>query len=133
MLHSSSHPTLDYTGTEERLADNKPALRHYLGIFDPVTGEMQLIETPKVTIRGTVRARQADTEASAHTVAKKVSQLWHNLTASCANSFRPMRNRGLRLERHLARAKPRRHFTISRKTQSGGLVVPTWTLASWLS
>ena len=70
---------LDYTGKEERTAGGKPTLRHYVGIFDPATGELQLLEAPKMVIRGTVRSRQADITASANTTAPQVSILWHRL------------------------------------------------------
>lgn len=73
VLHSSSHKTLDYTGREERTTGEKPALRHYIGIFDPATGDLQLVEAPKMVIRGTVRDRQADTAAAANAMVQKVS------------------------------------------------------------
>ncbi|ATY63333.1 RNA polymerase I associated factor [Cordyceps militaris] len=64
MLHSTSHPTIDYAVHEEDpKPDSKPLLHHFLGIYDPKTGEMELIEAKKMVMRASVRAKQAPADA----------------------------------------------------------------------
>lgn len=54
-LKSTSHPRLDYTAREEGQSSTEPHLKHYLGLYDPKTGELELIEAKKMVIRATVR------------------------------------------------------------------------------
>lgn len=62
LLHSTSHRTLDYTAREDKPEDGQPLLKHYIGLFDPVTGGLQLVEGKKMVVRGAVRAQQAADE-----------------------------------------------------------------------
>lgn len=64
LLHSSSHRTVDYTAREERpsAGAGQPLLKHYVGLFDPASGQLQLVEAKKMVIRGSVRAQQAPQE-----------------------------------------------------------------------
>ncbi|CAK7218415.1 DNA-directed RNA polymerase I subunit rpa49 [Sporothrix eucalyptigena] len=59
LLHSSSHRTVDFTAKEDRATATDASLQHYIGIFDPVTGELQVVNAKKMEIRGNVRARDA--------------------------------------------------------------------------
>lgn len=63
LLHSSSHRSLDYTAREEQSQNGEGFLRHYIGVFDPKTGELEVVEARKVTVRGSVRSQQAPAEA----------------------------------------------------------------------
>lgn len=66
LLHSTSHPNLDYTAKEETSRGSKPLVDHYVGVYDPKTGTMQVIEAKKMVVRGAVRAKQqAEKEAAA--------------------------------------------------------------------
>ncbi|KAK5664016.1 hypothetical protein OQA88_230 [Cercophora sp. LCS_1] len=58
-LLSTNHPAIDFVGRE----DGQPYLRHYIGVFDPRSGKMELVEAKKMTIRGTVRSQRAPVEA----------------------------------------------------------------------
>jgi DNA-directed RNA polymerase I subunit RPA49 len=53
LLNSSEHPKIDYTGHEET-ADNR-LVKHYVGVYDPATGKLQVMEARKLVIRGAVR------------------------------------------------------------------------------
>ncbi|KFA47331.1 hypothetical protein S40293_06052 [Stachybotrys chartarum IBT 40293] len=55
-IQSTSHHSIDYTGKEEA---PRGLLNHYLGIYDPQTGKLQVVEAKKMVIRPSVRARQA--------------------------------------------------------------------------
>lgn len=62
LLHSSEHPKLDYTAREEELGGTDALLKHYVGVYDPETGNMELMEARKMVLRGSVRAQQATVE-----------------------------------------------------------------------
>ncbi|KAF3769633.1 hypothetical protein M406DRAFT_325125 [Cryphonectria parasitica EP155] len=62
LLHSASHRTLDYTAREDKPKDGQPLLKHYIGLLDPTTGQLQLAEAKKMIVRGAVRAQQASEE-----------------------------------------------------------------------
>lgn len=53
---------MDYTAREDKPKDGQPLLKHYLGLFDPATGQLQLVEGKKMVVRGAVRAQQAKEE-----------------------------------------------------------------------
>jgi len=74
LLHSSEHPRIDYTAREEEAGGSDNLLKHYVGVYDPETGKMEVMEARKVVVRGVVRAHQATEE--------------DNATAVCINSTR---------------------------------------------
>lgn len=73
LLHSSAHRTLDYTGKEDGPKDAGSSLRHYIGVFDPATGQLQVVEGRKMVVRGSVRSQQASAEAMGEWADKKVT------------------------------------------------------------
>ena len=62
LLHSSAHPKLEYTVREEDTLQ-----KHYVGIYDPETGRLEITEARKMQVRAAVRAHQA-TEEQVHQV-----------------------------------------------------------------
>lgn len=54
VLHSTSHPLMEYTGREV----STPGLQHFIGIFDPKSGKMEVVEAKKMVVRGAVRSQQ---------------------------------------------------------------------------
>ncbi|CAK7565351.1 MAG: DNA-directed RNA polymerase I subunit rpa49 [Sporothrix epigloea] len=59
LLHSTSHRTVDFTAKEDKALSADPSLQHYVGIYDPATGELQVVNAKKMEIRGNVRSRDA--------------------------------------------------------------------------
>lgn len=59
LLHSITHPNLDYTAKEDVPRGSKPFLNHYVGVYDPKTGKMQVIEAKRMEVRGIVRSKKA--------------------------------------------------------------------------
>lgn len=59
LLHSSAHQELDYTAREEEAGGADTLLKHYVGVYDPETGKMEIMEARKMVVRGVVRAHQA--------------------------------------------------------------------------
>jgi DNA-directed RNA polymerase I subunit RPA49 len=62
-LHSSAHRAIDYTAREERFKSVDTLLNHFLAVIDPKSGEVEVIQAKKMVVRGTVRSKQAPTEA----------------------------------------------------------------------
>ncbi|KAL6713194.1 DNA-directed RNA polymerase I subunit rpa49 [Lecanora helva] len=62
LLRSSTHPKLDYTASEERSNGSDAHLRHYVGVYDPETGELQLVQARNVVLRSTLRSANATGE-----------------------------------------------------------------------
>ncbi|ODA81201.1 hypothetical protein RJ55_04165 [Drechmeria coniospora] len=80
LLHSTGHRSLDFTAREVDPRGSKPALNHFLGIYDPKTGKLELIEAKKMVIRGQVRAKQSKSSSneegeSKHTHAERKTEL----------------------------------------------------------
>jgi len=63
LLHSSEHPKLDYTAREEEAGGADSLLKHYVGVYDPASGKLEVMEARKMTIRGIVRSHEAAPEA----------------------------------------------------------------------
>jgi DNA-directed RNA polymerase I subunit RPA49 len=56
LLHTSeAHAKLDYTAREEKSGITDDLLKHYVGVFDPASGELQLVPARKMVVRGTLR------------------------------------------------------------------------------
>ncbi|ROW13064.1 hypothetical protein VPNG_05964 [Cytospora leucostoma] len=75
LLHSTSHRTLDYSAREDKPKGGQPLLKHYIGLFDPASGQLQLVEAKKMVIRGSVRAQQAPEEAMQSQKLSNMSEL----------------------------------------------------------
>ena len=61
LLHSSNHPMIDYTATQDTDLTGK-YLKHYVAVYDPASGQMQVTEAKKMTVRSTVRQREPNQE-----------------------------------------------------------------------
>jgi hypothetical protein len=62
LLQSSEHQKLDYTAREDAADGPDALLKHYVGVFDPETGKLEVMEARKMVVRGTVRAHRAADE-----------------------------------------------------------------------
>ena len=63
LVESSDHPTIEYVGREEEAGGVDSLLKHYIGVYDPESGDLKVVESRKVTVRGIVRAQRAPEEA----------------------------------------------------------------------
>ena len=59
LLHTSAHPTVEYVAREEE-TNGDDQMQHYLGIYDPKTGEVQVIEARKLAIRSILKSELAE-------------------------------------------------------------------------
>ena len=62
LLHSSTHPKLDYIAREGSSNGSESHLKHYIGVYDPKTGKLQLVQVRKLTIRSILRSSENDDE-----------------------------------------------------------------------
>jgi DNA-directed RNA polymerase I subunit RPA49 len=72
LLHSTTHHSLNYTAREEGARNGTPLVNHYIGVYDPKTGKMQVVEAKKMVVRPQVRAKQTEADDE---VPKKVGNL----------------------------------------------------------
>ena len=72
VLHSQEHPSLSYTAKVEDARGSNAQLNHYVGVYDPKTGKMQVIAAKKMIMRGTVRAKEASAVAMGERDTEKV-------------------------------------------------------------
>jgi DNA-directed RNA polymerase I subunit RPA49 len=73
LLHSSDHQKLDYTAREEESGGLDSILKHYVGVYDPETGKLEIMEARKMVVRGSVRTQQATAEDRDSKVSSKQS------------------------------------------------------------
>lgn len=101
LLHSTAHRALDLTAREEEPRGSKPLLNHYIGVFDPKTGRLDVVEAKRMVMRGQVRAKQ--------------------LPAASAAEDRPVQVRLLALRRWVAAPEflTRLQTMLERKTDLG--------------
>jgi DNA-directed RNA polymerase I subunit RPA49 len=78
LLHSSSHSKLDYTAKEEGPGGRESHLKHYIGVFDPTTGKLSVVEAKKLAVRGVVRSQHSREEDLQSRTASKVCIPFHS-------------------------------------------------------
>ncbi|KAI1878231.1 uncharacterized protein JN550_000413 [Neoarthrinium moseri] len=79
-LHSSSHRTLDYTVKEDGPAARESHLKHYIGVFDPKTGQLSVMEAKKMAVRGVVRSQKPPEDSPAdRALSKTMMELRNDL------------------------------------------------------
>lgn len=60
ILQSSAHPKLDYLATQEKDGSAETLLQDYVGVYDPATGELKMMEVRKLTLRSTLRSEMEE-------------------------------------------------------------------------
>lgn len=51
---------MNYTAREEHDGSAASLLKHYVGVYDPKTGELELMEAHHVTVRSTLRSEEEE-------------------------------------------------------------------------
>ena len=59
LLYSRDHPKLEYTAREEDSNGSESHLKHYVGVYDPQSGKLQLVQARKLVVRSTLRSATA--------------------------------------------------------------------------
>ncbi|KAL1956258.1 hypothetical protein VTO42DRAFT_7518 [Malbranchea cinnamomea] len=80
LLHSSAHPKLDFTGNEgEDELDNH--WNHYVAIYDPDAGTLQVAEARKMTVRARIREVIPESEEESDEEVTATPSAWSQRTA----------------------------------------------------
>lgn len=61
LLHSDSHPKLDYTAQEEAPGGPDQYLKHYVGIYDPRRGKLKLVLATSMVMQTTLKTARKPT------------------------------------------------------------------------
>ncbi|KAI9805156.1 MAG: hypothetical protein M1825_000990 [Sarcosagium campestre] len=61
-IKSQDHPTLEYKGREAEEGSAENLQKHYIGIFDPSTAELQLIAARRVIVKPTPKSDREEVE-----------------------------------------------------------------------
>ena len=66
LLHSESHAQIDYTAHDIPFTGSNSHLAHYVGIYDPEGGHLQLVPAREMVVRSTLKSarREQDEEDS---------------------------------------------------------------------
>lgn len=62
LLHTSAHSKIDYIAREEEGDGNGGLLSHYLGVYDPQSGQLQLVRARKLVLRSSLRSIPTEKE-----------------------------------------------------------------------
>ena len=81
LLHSSAHPKLDYVAREEFSDGSEGHLKHYIGVYDPEAGELQLVQARKLIIRSILRSHGSDDHGSDDHGSESDKDTTNNLSA----------------------------------------------------
>ncbi|KAF2142957.1 uncharacterized protein K452DRAFT_248606 [Aplosporella prunicola CBS 121167] len=87
LLQSSNHPKLDFTAREELDGSADSLLKHYVGVFDPVTGQLQVMEAHKVVLRSTLRSETQEVQIEREQAAERQRQSNFNLRQELGMEF----------------------------------------------
>jgi DNA-directed RNA polymerase I subunit RPA49 len=93
LLHSNAHSKLEYTAREEQETGGPNALlKHYVGVYDPETGKLEVMEARRMVVRGVVRAHQATADEDTPTVSTDTIRLVETVLMRPLQNVREQRN-----------------------------------------
>ncbi|KAL9102236.1 MAG: hypothetical protein Q9163_002596 [Psora crenata] len=75
LLHSNAHPMLDYTAHEEASNGSDGHLKHYIGLFDPRKGKLQLVPAQKMVVRSSLKSTRPSLSADSEEEDKPLNKL----------------------------------------------------------
>lgn len=110
-----------YTGKEEEADEEdgpdsaEPYLKHYVGVYNPETGALDVMEARSMVVRGIVRAHQPRPEDLIAMVHSPYS-LFQVKYVNCEN--RTIANKRMHLDKHSEPRKQRKQFSPSQRTPS---------------
>ncbi|KAH7059089.1 RNA polymerase I associated factor, A49-like protein [Macrophomina phaseolina] len=87
LLQSSDHPRLDFSAHEECDGAADSLLKHYVGVYDPKTGDLQVMEAHKLTLRSTLRSETEEIRVQRDQGADKARQTNFSLRQDLGKEF----------------------------------------------
>jgi DNA-directed RNA polymerase I subunit RPA49 len=91
LLHTSEHPRLDFIGDENFGNDSAALLDHYVGVYDPETGKVELHKARRLKIATTLRPTQEQIDEAK---AKKDYQTPYSLRQELGMTFGTRKAKG---------------------------------------
>ncbi|KAL8825583.1 MAG: hypothetical protein Q9170_007739, partial [Blastenia crenularia] len=67
LLHTSAHSKIDYIAREEEGGGADSLLNHYLGVYDPQSGQLQLVQARRLVLRSSPRSAPTEEKATQFT------------------------------------------------------------------
>lgn len=107
-MHSSEHPRLDYTAREEKSGNAESLLQHYVGIYDPQTGELKVTPAHRVVMSCALRPSEAELkEEEAARIRPNVGSLifWTCVSSEANNTQFAAQRKSLGMEFGTKKAK----------------------------
>ncbi|KAL8906967.1 MAG: hypothetical protein Q9171_006059 [Xanthocarpia ochracea] len=92
LLHTSAHPKIDYIGREEEGGGTDGLLSHYIGVYDPQSGGLQLMRARKLVLRRSLRATPTQVEQEAEAANNISARSALGLTFGTKKSQRAIQN-----------------------------------------
>ncbi|KAK8223629.1 RNA polymerase I associated factor, A49-like protein [Phyllosticta capitalensis] len=87
LLETSDHPKLNFTATEEHDGSSENFLEHYVGIYDPATGELKVMKAHKLVLRSTLRSEAEEMRIQRQEAAENQRQSNFNLRQELGKEF----------------------------------------------
>ncbi|KAK7534384.1 RNA polymerase I associated factor, A49-like protein [Phyllosticta citribraziliensis] len=87
LLETSDHAKLNFTATEEQDGSADNFLAHYVGIYDPDTGELEMMEAHRLVLRSTLRSEAEEIRTQRQEAAEKQRQTNFNLRQELGREF----------------------------------------------
>jgi len=87
LLQSSAHAKLDYTAKEEEAPGALALKKHYVGVYDPETGKLELLEARKMVVRGVVRAHENTKADEKESLEKRIQQDYREAQKELGTAF----------------------------------------------
>ncbi|KAI4257538.1 MAG: hypothetical protein L6R42_005584, partial [Xanthoria sp. 1 TBL-2021] len=92
LVHTSAHPRIDYTGREEDGGGTEGLLSHYIGVYDPRSGDLQLMRARKLVLRGSPRFSPTELEQEAKAANDRSARTALGLAFGTKKSKRALQN-----------------------------------------
>ena len=87
LLQTSAHPKIDYTAREEEAPGALALRKHYVGVYDPETGKLELLAARKMVVRGVVRSHQNTAADEAESLQKRTTQDYREAQKELGSAF----------------------------------------------
>lgn len=129
ILHTPAHPRIDYTGREEEGGGTDGLLSHYIGVYDPQSGDLQLMRARKLVLRGSPRSipTEVEQETKAATVSCAISihpstKLKKTGTGSCSTLYPRINLRHEKVQTRYPKHDEKCHLPVQEKGSCRGRI-----------
>ncbi|KAL8997273.1 MAG: hypothetical protein Q9169_003415 [Polycauliona sp. 2 TL-2023] len=92
LLHTSAHPRIDYIAREEEGGGTDGLLSHYIGVYDPESGDLQLMRARKVVLRGSPKVDPTEEEQETKAANNREARSTLGLTFGTKKSKKAIQN-----------------------------------------